>query len=136
RRARLWATVGTSTTFRQSDTLPAMTTRRRFVQTLAAAPALERAQPAAAPPRFNAIQMGPHTMLDEGIERALDLIQETAAINAVMVYSHTYHSDIRKPPQMLAADHGVPPREMRGRKLPAVWVKQHEQYFHDTTLRH
>ena len=85
---------------------------------------------------FNGIQMGPHTMLDEGVERALDLIQETAAINAVMVYSHTYHGDIRKPPQMLATDHGVAPREMRGRKLPAVWVKQHEEYFRETTLRH
>src|SRR5215471_313609 len=112
-----------------------MTTRRRLVQALAAAPALAAAQPAP-PPRFNAIQMGPHTMLDEGIDRALDLIQETAAINCVMVYSHTYHGDIRKPPQMLATDHGVPPREMRGRKLPAVWVKQHDQYFQNTSLRH
>jgi hypothetical protein len=112
-----------------------MTTRRRFVQSLAAAPAFAAAQ-TPPEPRFNGIQMGPHTMLDEGIDRALDLIQDTAAINAVMVYSHTYHADIRKPPQMLANDHGVPPRQMRGRKLPAVWVKQHEQYFHDTNLRH
>src|SRR5437764_7920202 len=105
-----------------------MTTRRRAMQALAAAPALLQGQAAKAAP-FNAIQMGPHTMLDEGIERALDLIQETAAINAVMVYSHTYHGDIRKPPQMLATDHGVPLREMRGRKLPDVWVKQHDEYF-------
>src|SRR5215471_15637091 len=113
----------------------ASVSRRRFVQALCAAPVLASAQSARTPP-FNAIQMGPHTMLDEGIDRALDLIQETAAINAVMVYSHTYHGDIRKPPQMLATDHGVPPREMRGRKLPAVWVKPHEQYYKNTTLRH
>jgi hypothetical protein len=69
-------------------------------------------------PPFNAIQMGPHTMLDEGIERCLDLIQDTAAINALMVYSHTYHDDLKKPPAVLAADHGVPPRDMRNRKLP------------------
>lgn len=114
--------------------------RRGFLKGLAALPALSglaknaHAQRPAAP--FNAIQMGPHTMLDEGIERCLDLIQDTAAVNALMVYSHTYHGDLRKPPQLLAADHGVPPREMRGRKLPSVWVRQHEQYFKNTRLRH
>jgi hypothetical protein len=86
--------------------------------------------------KFNGIQMGPHTILDEGIDRCLDLIQDTAGINALMVYSHTYHGDIRKPPQLLAADHGVSPREMRNRKLPWVWVKHHEQYFKGTILRH
>jgi hypothetical protein len=89
-----------------------------------------------APAKFNGIQMGPHTILDEGIERCLDLIQETAAINALFVYSHTYHDDLKKPPQVLAADHGVPPRDMRSRKLPSVWVKHHEEAFHGTTLRH
>lgn len=85
---------------------------------------------------MNGIQMGPHTMLDEGIDRSLDLVQETAAINTVMVYSHTYHSDIRKPPQMLAADHGVPPRMMRDRKLPSVWIRHNESSFRGTSLRH
>src|SRR5882724_9058148 len=112
--------------------------RRQFLKTLAAAPLLQAA--AAPPPQphalFNAIQMGPHTMLDEDIERCLDLIQQTAGINALMIYSHTYHGDIRKPPHFLATDHGVPPHEMRNRKLPAVWVRHHEQYFKDTTLRH
>jgi hypothetical protein len=115
--------------------------RRKLLRTVAAGamlPALAADQPQAGSARtlFNAIQMGPHTMLDEGIERCLDLIQETAGINALMIYSHTYHGDIRKPPQFLATDHGVSPREMRGRKLPAVWVKPHAQYYRDTTLRH
>ena len=114
--------------------------RRAFVKQVAAASALSALAGSATahPPvsRFNAIQMGPHTMLDEGIERCLDLIQETAAINTLMVYSHTYHADLRKPPQMLATDHGVPPREMRNRKLPSVWVRQHENYFKNTALRH
>src|SRR6516165_1189665 len=116
--------------------------RRGFLKSLAglhvvAAAAAADPQPLArSADLFNAIQMGPHTILDEGIERCLDLIQETAGINALMIYSHTYHGDIRKPAQMLATDHGVPPREMRNRKLPAVWVKHHDQYFKDTTLRH
>src|SRR5882724_12847615 len=94
--------------------------RRQFLKGLAAASILPAAG-AQTPQRstlFNAIQMGPHTMLDEGIERCLDLIQQTAGINALMIYSHTYHGDIRKPPHFLATDHGVPPHEMRNRKLP------------------
>ncbi len=116
--------------------------RRDFLKGLAALPAVaaaaaaEQQAPVRKPELFNAIQMGPHTILDEGIDRCLDLIQETAGINCLMIYSHTYHGDIRKPAQMLAQDHGVPPREMRGRKLPTVWVKHNEQAFQNTTLRH
>ena len=85
--------------------------------------------------RFNGIQMGPHTMLDEGIDRCLDLIQDTAAINAILVYSHTY-DEFNKPVEVLADDHGVPPRDMRKRKLPAVWVRHHQEAFKNTPLRH
>ena len=85
--------------------------------------------------RFNGIQMGPHTMLDEGIDRCLDLVQETAAINAILVYSHTY-DEFNKPLDVLADDHGVPPRDMRQRRLPAVWVRHHEEAFRNTALRH
>src|SRR5580765_2549565 len=82
------------------------------------------------------IQMGPHTMLDEGIDACLDLIQNTAAIDTVFVYSHAYGGDLRKALNVLATDHGKPPRDQRTRNLPLVWVKQHDQYFKDTTLRH
>jgi hypothetical protein len=84
--------------------------------------------------RFVGIQMGPHTMLDEGIDRTLDLIQETAAVNAVLIYSHAFHADLRKPVQFLAPDHGVPPRAKRS-PLPAVWVRHHDRFFRDTSLR-
>ena len=116
--------------------------RRKFLKGLVALPALSgiaedaNAEQAALPALFNAIQIGPHTMLDEGIDRSLDLIQEAAGINVLMVYSHTYHGDLRKPAQFLATDHGVPPRDMRNRKLPSVWVRQHDRYFQNTTLRH
>lgn len=83
---------------------------------------------------FVGIQMGPHTMLDEGIEPCLDLIQETAGINAVLTYSHAFHADLRKPVRWLAPDHGTPPRENRG-PLPAIWVRHHAEYFRDTRLR-
>ena len=66
--------------------------RRSFIERLAALAAVadlgrqplaatepggSRAAPAGT---FNGIQMGPHTILDEGIERTLDLIADTAAI--------------------------------------------------------
>ena len=94
------------------------------------------ASPATGAARFNGIQMGPDTLLDEGFDHVLDLIQETAGINCVMVYTHTYQTDLRKPLEILAPDHGVPPRDGRNRKLPAVWVKHHEEYFKNTSLRH
>jgi hypothetical protein len=84
---------------------------------------------------FNGIQMGPHTMLDEGIERTLDLIQDTAAITAVMPYSHAYNNALVKPLRD-RADHGVPLTDNAGRKFPLVYVRTHEQYYAHTTLRH
>jgi hypothetical protein len=49
-------------------------------------PPVSTAQTTSTPRRmadpFVGIQMGPHTMLDEGIEHCLDLIGRTAAVNA------------------------------------------------------
>ena len=120
--------------------------RRSFIERLAAGAAVTSVQPAvlvaqspasAVPPagRFNGIQMGPHTILDEGIERTLDLIAETAAINAVMPYSHAYNAALVKPLRD-RADHGVPLTDNAGRRFPLVWVRTHDQYYKDTTLRH
>lgn len=39
---------------------------------------------------FVGVQLGPQSVFDEGPERCLDLLQETAGVNAVFVYSHTY----------------------------------------------
>src|SRR6478672_9020553 len=121
--------------------------RRDFVKaaaiSLAAAPATaSSAEQPAAPANvpnseqvFNAIQVGPYTLLDEGIEHALDLMQSTAATNALFLYSHTYNGDFRKTVPMLADDHGVAPRDNRSRRLPLVWVKHHDEFFKNTSLR-
>jgi hypothetical protein len=82
------------------------------------------------------IQMDPHTMLDEGVESCLDLCRETADIDTLLTYSHAYGGDLRKPIEWLATDHGKPPIDQRSRKLPLVWVRHHDQYFKNTTLRH
>jgi hypothetical protein len=81
------------------------------------------------------IQMSPHTMLDEGIEACLDLIQETAAIDTVIPYTHAFHTaSLGKRPEDLASHFGESPRDFRGR-VPAVWVRHHEEFFSDTALR-
>src|SRR3954471_2788111 len=41
-----------------------------------------------APDPLVGIQMGPHTMLDEGIEHVMDLCQETASIDTLFTYCH------------------------------------------------
>src|SRR5262245_4660384 len=99
----------------------------------------QQARPASGPNATRemvGVQMGPHTMLDEGIEHCLDLCQKTGAINTLFVYSHAYGGDLRKSLDVLAKDHGVPVKDQRTRNLPLVWVKQHDQYFKDTSLRH
>jgi hypothetical protein len=128
-------------------------TRRDFIRDVAAISAISplgpaatvTVQQAAAPSSarktlsadtFIGIQMGPHSLFDEGIERCLNLMRDPAAVHAVMVYSQTYHMDMRRPRQTLAPDHGVPLKEMSGRKLPQVWMKTHEQYYQHTVLRH
>ena len=82
------------------------------------------------------IQMGPHSLLDEGIGPVLDFLQQEAAINTLMVYSHTYYGSGRKPLRVLAHDHGTPPRDLNTRNLRMSWVRHHDAAFRDTPLRH
>ncbi len=118
------------------------THRRTFLEALIATAAIGTATRTDAAPlaqkpagTFNGIQMGPHTILDEGIEHTLDLIGETAAINAVMPYSHAYNAALVK---RLSdrADHGVPLTDNSGRRFPLVWVRTNDRYYKDTSLRH
>src|SRR5262249_8698943 len=94
-------------------------TRGDFLKQLAALFATTRLGPStmaewssaarsAPPDNLVGIQMGPHTMLDEGIEHVLDLIQETASVDTIFTYCHSYGGDLRKPLAWLATDHGVP----------------------------
>ena len=57
--------------------------------------------------------MGPHSMLDEGIDRVLDRLQGECGINSLLVYSHTYYTSHgirrKRKANVLAQDHGCPP---------------------------
>ena len=52
-----------------------------------------------------------------------------------MPYSHAYNNALVKPLRD-RADHGVPLTDNAGRKFPLVYVRTHERYYKDTTLRH
>ncbi|MDX2150833.1 MAG: hypothetical protein SFV54_08860 [Bryobacteraceae bacterium] len=107
--------------------------RRSFLAATAAAGM--QTPSTAAPGRFIGIQVGPHSLLDEGIERSLDLIQSSAAANALLIYSQTYHLSPR-PLAVLARDHGINPRDPAKRKLPHLWFRPHDEFYRGTALRH
>ena len=86
--------------------------------------------------RFIGIQLGSHSVFDEGVDHVLDLLQRTAAVNAVLVYSHTYQQFAGNRPLEAMADHGVPLRDPRTRQLTHTWVPPHEEYYEGTILRH
>lgn len=84
---------------------------------------------------FSGIQIGAHSILDEGIDFCLDLLKEKAAINTLVLYSHTYYGAENRPVSVFQ-DHGKGVRDISTRKLPRVWVKHHDEYFKDLSIKH
>jgi hypothetical protein len=104
----------------------------------AAAPGLLRAAGTAAAPQAAAlvgIQIAGHSLLDEGIDRCLDLVQSTARANALFLYSHSHYAAHNRPPSVYA-DHGVPIRDERKRRITRVWLRHHDARFAATSLRY
>ena len=85
---------------------------------------------------FIGIQMGPHSVYDEGIDYVLDLVQETAHVNTILVYSQTYLGVVEGRAVSALADHGVPIRDHSKRHLTKVWVEPHDEHYAGTFLRH
>lgn len=115
-----------------------MMNRRQFIQTTALGTgALSIAETVAttAPPLLSGIQIGGVSLLDEGVERCLDFIQEHAAVNALFLYTQSYHMGTR-PPNVLADDHPVKPRDRDGRNLPYLWVRLPEAPFRGLSVQH
>jgi hypothetical protein len=83
------------------------------------------------------IQLGSHSVFDEGADHVLDILQETAGINAVFAYATTYQGFARgRDIEALAPDHGVERRNPRDRDLTEVWFEPHDAYYAGTFLRH
>jgi hypothetical protein len=77
----------------------------------AAAAAQEATRPDVLPPgkRFIGIQVGAVSFVDEGVERVLDILQERAGVNALMLAVFTYGRGIagRQVPGQPLPDHGA-----------------------------
>ncbi|MEZ4865499.1 MAG: hypothetical protein R3C14_29585 [Caldilineaceae bacterium] len=87
--------------------------------------------------KFMGVQLGSHTVFDEGIDHSLNILQETAGINAVFVYSHMHHHGFatRRTMDALAHDHGVPVKDPTQRDLTMLWVEPHDEYYGGTLIR-
>ena len=81
------------------------------------------------------IQIAPWSLLDEGIENCLDLLQETAGVNSIMCYSQTYHMSYTRPINIIQ-DHGFGVRDNRERNLPRMWHRTHPEFYRNTFLGH
>lgn len=106
-------------------------TRRSFLATAAlpSTPIL-----AASKPRpLIGIQIAGHSLLDEGMERCLDTIQDTCQANAIFLYSHSYYAAHGRAPA-LYADHGLPVKDERKRQITRVWLRHHREAFKGTTI--
>jgi hypothetical protein len=87
--------------------------------------------------KFMGVQLGSHSVFDEGVEHCLDTLQETANINAVFAYATTYQGFAKERRLgALAHDHGAPLRDPAARNLTRVWFTPHEEYYANTFLRH
>ena len=51
------------------------------------------------------VQIAPVSIFDEGIDRCLDTLKEKASVNALFIYSQTYHAGTT-PSNVLGTDYG------------------------------
>lgn len=84
---------------------------------------------------FSGIQLGTHSLLDEGIEWVLDFLQSKGEINTIITYSHAYYGADSRPDSVLA-DHGKGLHSFKNRNLPKVWVKHRDEFFKGLLLKH
>lgn len=116
--------------------------RRDFLQHAAAMTALPLASCSPAretkpPERFVGVQIHPFSFYDEGPERVLDLLQETAGVNALLVYSHLYAADQSVPKEVLAHDHpGFTPMDPAKRRYRRVWASHDPKAFDGMLMQH
>lgn len=81
------------------------------------------------------VQIAPVTILDEGIEGCLDTLQEKAEVNALFIYSQTYHMGIQ-PANVIADDHGAAVRNFATSRLPRIWVRHRTGSFAGHVVQH
>jgi hypothetical protein len=87
---------------------------------------------------FVGVQLGSHSVFDEGVEHCLDILQQKGRINTVIPYSHSYQNGFSsaRTVHAIAPDHGIPARDPSQRNLTGVFVQTHDKYYAHTILRH
>jgi len=111
--------------------------RRSFLQSTVAgalAPGLKAQQPPAA--RTLGIQIGAVSFADEGVEKVLDTLQQSASINTIFLATFTYGRGIagRQVPGQPLPDHGKQEYDT-GSFYGGSYTAVHPQYYKDTVFR-
>jgi hypothetical protein len=84
---------------------------------------------------FVSIQIGPESLIDEGVEHVLDDIKHRASCNAALISTHSFaHGTIARPPDAIHPGHGkrVAPGE---RWLGGAYIPVDPQYYRFTRLQ-
>ncbi len=86
--------------------------------------------------KFVAIQVGAVSFVDEGVDKALDIFQERAGINALMLAVFTYGRGIagRQVPGQPLPDHGAQQYDTDTFHGGAYW-RMHPQYYTNRILK-
>ena len=84
---------------------------------------------------FVGVHIAAHSFYDEGFDRCLDFLQETAGVNNLFVTSNSYYGAMFRP-KAAQGYHGVPLRDGVGRKVTKIFFKPNEKNYAGTTLRH
>jgi hypothetical protein len=111
--------------------------RRAFLQsTVAGALAVgaQAQQPSSS--KMIGLQVGAVSFVDEGVEKVLDIIQESASVNTIFLATFTYGRGIagRQVPGQPLPDHGKQEYDT-GSFYGGSYTAVHPQYFKDTVFR-
>ncbi len=87
--------------------------------------------------KFLGIQLGSHSVFDEGADQVLNILEDTAGINSLFVYSHMHHHGFSTKRNLgaLAPDHGVTPKDPTKRRFTMNWIEPHDEYYAGTIIR-
>jgi len=110
--------------------------RRHFIATTTAAAATTPRAATLDPPLVG-VQMAPFNLLYEGIDDCLERLDDKAAVNTLICYTHTYYGgSTNKPVAVLAPDHGVDVDNYFKGAMPEVWVRHDPARFEGLLLQH
>jgi hypothetical protein len=85
---------------------------------------------------FIGVQLGSHSIFDEGVDHVLDVLQQKARINTLLLYNHAYQRFAQNRPAEGLADHGRGVRRHERQAVGHSWVTSHDEHYAGTFLRH